>query len=469
MATVVADLQALLKLTIKSGEGPVPFIERLAKRANKIDDDDWATLEIPTQKWVNAALISIEEKKPIKYPTGIEKLFPAEKVAKVEKTKAPAKEKKQAPKPKPAAAKKSPAKKEEPEQLSLPEPEMLGGRLELITALERLVPALGRSKDVPELSHVWFTDGAMYAYDGSFGIMLDYATGLECGAPGLPLLNLLKTSSLKEVKLESKGSTLSIGFDKSTSKLAAMPAAKRVWGFTDSPGDAKRLRLGEDFIKAIERVLIVHAKPMTRVEHHGVTMQHAEGGLQMFCVDGDSCIVRSHIETNEKLPSGRVILPRDFAEQLVEQCPQGVDLYVLDDCLIADGEDVTLYSNLLDMTGSADLAAIMDGQIEMHGDPVRLPLGLNEALSRALILSGNEPPKVEAKIEKNALVLRADYGMGNLSESFKLDTPMEDAALTFRADQLKRALSYVDHFSMIKGSMLLQDEDGAFVYLVASM
>jgi hypothetical protein len=74
--TVVGDLQSLLRLTPEAEETPEEFAKRLALKANTATDDDWATLENFTQRWVNNALTAIEKSKEFSLPTGIEEAFP---------------------------------------------------------------------------------------------------------------------------------------------------------------------------------------------------------------------------------------------------------------------------------------------------------------------------------------------------------------------------------------------------------
>src|SRR6185312_8842857 len=77
----------------------------------------------------------------------------------------------------------------------------------------------------------------------------------------------------------------------------------------------------------------------------------------------------------------RVLFPREFAEQLVVQSPEGADVYVLDECLIAAAEGVTFYSNLLDLSVSDDMGAIMVRKEGQHPAATPLPAGLEGALA----------------------------------------------------------------------------------------
>lgn len=70
---VLADANSVCKLQPVAGETANEFVKRLALKAYKLKEDDWATLEEKTQLWINDVLEAIEAKKneyPI--PEGVE-------------------------------------------------------------------------------------------------------------------------------------------------------------------------------------------------------------------------------------------------------------------------------------------------------------------------------------------------------------------------------------------------------------
>ena len=339
---------------------------------------------------------------------------------------------------------------------------------EFVAALGRVKPALSAGAKIAELSHIWFTDDAIYAYDGGFGIEFSHKTELSCGVPGIPLIELLGTTALKEAKLELKGAALQVSLGKSHSKLAAFEADRRIWGFPRKPAKGKPLALGEDFVEALRRTLMVKARVATRVEHHGVMLQPDTKASKLYLYSTDSATIAEAIVDVATTAFDRVILPLDFAAQIETQSPQGIDLYVLPDCIIAQGTGITFYSNLLDASGSDDMGAIIERKAENHPDPLPLPAGLAAALSRAEILAGREEPNITLSVEKGALTITGDYAMGSLNEILKLEGKPPEARMRIRAELLKRALPYVEEFSLTNDSMLLLGEPG-FTYVIAGL
>lgn len=347
---------------------------------------------------------------------------------------------------------------------------MLVEREEFIKTLTQLKPALGSGAVIQQLTHVWFDKAATYAYDGGFGIKLAYKGDLDCGIPGVPLLGLLNTSALKEATLELNGSSaLQVKLGKSHSKLAVLEADQKVWPFPIKfPRNVSFVQLDEEFIEGLRKTLFIKASPATRVEHHGVVVQKAKNDLELYSTDS-STMVRVVVKGAAKgADFERTLLPRDFAEQLVAQAPGGAKLYVLSDCLIAEAEGISFYSNLLDLSGADDMSAIVTKNLAKHPVSIALPAGLESALARAEILAGTEEPAVAASVEDGTLKLEGKYALGAVQENLPLEGKHPDAKMRVRAGLLRRALVHAESFSMTKDSLVLRGEPD-FVYLVASL
>lgn len=335
--------------------------------------------------------------------------------------------------------------------------------------LARLKPALRGGSAMPSFANIWFDGeaGTVTAYDGGFGIRLKCESDLECGIPGAALLGLLSTSVLKDVTLEQGKSSVAVKLGKSITKLTYFDLESQVWEFPNalSKKDTQnRFTLGEEFIEALRKVLFVKASSPTRVEHHGVMLESDDGKLFLYTTDSTT-LASTFVEVEGDLD--RVLLPRLFAEQIVAQSPSGVELFVLKNCIIAKGSDVTFYSNLLDTTGSDDLGKIVANQQEKHSRRVELPAGFEGALARAAILSGKEDATVTLAVERDGLVVSGNYALGELKESLEFEG--KHAAVTFRGDaeQIRRGLVHADSFSLTSGSMILQGEPN-FLYIVAA-
>lgn len=339
-------------------------------------------------------------------------------------------------------------------------------RVEFIKTLGRLKPALGVNRIVPELSHIWFDGKQATAYDGGFGIQLELKSDLKCGVPGVPLMSLLDTSALKEAGLEEDGSSIKVKLGKSNSKLASLESDRKVWPFPIKlPKGVTGIGFDAAMIDALKKTLFVKASPATRVEHHGVMLTPGRKNITLASTD-TATIATVSVETDAAngVEFSKVLLPRDFAEQMVAQA-DGIILYVCEDCLIAVGSDISLYSNLLDIENADDLASVVETHAEKHGGGVPIPAGLVSALERATILSGKQPAVVNLKADGASLTIAGEYALGSVNEKLELEK-MPKASISIEAPLLQRALAYADSLSFNKDSLFLNGADG-FSYLMA--
>lgn len=340
-------------------------------------------------------------------------------------------------------------------------------RAAFLETLERLKPAVGVTGIVPELSHIWFEPKQAYAYDGGFGIVLNFESDLNCGAPGVPLMALLGTSALKEANLEPSENALQVKFGKATTKLATLEVGRKVWPFPiKMPKGASGVMLDADVIEGLRKTLFVKASPATRVEHHGVMVEKQGKDLALLSTDTATmaCVLIEGAGKNAEFE--RTLLPRDFAEQLVAQATDGANFYVLDDCLMAVGDDVSFYSNLLDISNADKMGDIIAHHAGNHSEGVPLPAGLDAALSRAEILAGKQEPVVSLASDGDSLQISGEYALGTVKESLELEGKLPKAKVPVKAGLVRRALKYAETISITKESVLLKGEPG-FSYLVA--
>lgn len=339
-------------------------------------------------------------------------------------------------------------------------------REEFLTELAKVKPALASGGAIQQLSHIWFDKQYAYAYDGGFGVKRELKTELDCGVPGSAFINLLGSSSLKEVELEQSGTGLKLKFGKASSKLVLLSADNKVWPYqTKLPKNAEVVELGVEFVEALRKTLFVKARVPTRVEHYGVMLQKVGKGSALYSTDSASmvCVKLPAV----KLMTERVLLPRDFAEQIVAQTPEGVKLHIAKDCLIAEAEGITFYSNLLDISAADDMSGIVERHLSKHPNPVAIPAGLSSALERAQILSGAEEPFVELESGGDTLDVSGSFRLGTVQDNLELEAELPEARLRVDAGLLKRSLAYSENLSLTEGSLILRSGED-FVYVLAA-
>lgn len=330
-------------------------------------------------------------------------------------------------------------------------------RDKFLTQLERLSPAIGTNAKVPAFLNVWFDGEQAAAYDGGLGIMVPMETEFSIGVPGKPLLGLMSGTSVEKVELTNGKGGLEVKIGSSKVSLAGLPPESTIWPFpTDVPAKTPSIELTEGLLDAMRRLLFVRVAKPVRVEHNGITLFPADGDFHLITTNSRTM---AQITQEGKLPKNaeHVVLPRGFVEQMIGQIEPGAKLYLLSDCLIAEGESVRLCSNLLDSQAVTDLPGLITKYTKGAETRIQLPKGLGESLNRAALLSkGEDDAAITLSVEGSSLSLSGTYAMGKVTDTIDLGKgEPPEAEITVELEQLRAALGQADEFGILPKALVL--------------
>lgn len=340
-------------------------------------------------------------------------------------------------------------------------------RGELLAKLDNLKAALKVGGTVPALGHFWFDGKYVYAYDGGLGMRSALSTEFSLGVPSTQLLGLLKSSTVKEVEIAESEGAVTLKLGKARMRVVALDLEKRIWDFPDKlPKEAYQVELTEEFLEGLRKVAVVKPSHPQRVEHHGVVVVPSDKGKGYdFYTTDSKTMARCSVKAKEPYDEN-LILPRPFVDQILRQCEAGGKLYILEDCLIADGADVRLYSNVLDASGLIDLGKMVKQIITGKEECIELPGGLSATLDRALVLAGPEEAFVVLSTEADKLRVEGDFKAGDLTEVLAVKAK-DKGTVKVQADQIKRGLAEAEEFSITSRALALYGGE-AWLYLIAA-
>lgn len=340
----------------------------------------------------------------------------------------------------------------------------------LSKALARVAPAVSRGGLVQAMTHYWFTPDEVRGYDGGLGIRLRYQTGLNCGV-SQALSKLLATSPLSEVELvyEAENHQVRLKMGRSVSKLSALDSDARVWPYPEEPSaSVKALPVEGALLEALRQVMFVRVGAPTRVEHFGVTIVPTKRELFLFTTDSIS-MARARVPMKDTSAlETTALLPRALVEQLVGAGVDSAKLYAQPECLIVLSEDIDLYSNVLDLSSSDDLADVFNRITRDLPDAVEIPAGFAAALERAEILAGQADPYVSLAFEGEKLTVSGSYPFGSLNEELELSAAHPTVTLKVEAPRVRRGLAHSTELSASERLLQLGDGD-TFAYIVTSV
>lgn len=346
-------------------------------------------------------------------------------------------------------------------------------REELLSALADASPALARTSTIPGLDHFWFDGDFVYAYDGGLGVRVAFKSELECGLPGKALLDLLKTSALKQVDMSFDKSDVVIAMGRSKINVVSLDNARSAWAFP-LPGkkttDAAQgiLVLSEAVLEAITRVSFARLSgKATRVVENGVTVVPQKSTVEFYATDSAS-LARTLVKEKVDQDMPRFVAPWAFVDRFLELAEPGAKLLVMEDCLMVESKGVLICSNLLELPDDPDLPKAMAPHLrDKEDEVVELPLGLQSVLDRAMILSGQEEAVVTFTAEGKLLVLEGRYGLGHLEEELPVKGKMPEVTAKFPAHLVRRALGQAKTIMLSSKAMVL-DDGVDFVYVLAA-
>lgn len=335
--------------------------------------------------------------------------------------------------------------------------------LAVLTNARPALPARGGGV-TPELSYFWFDKRYVYAYDGGLGVRLAYASELDLGVPGIPLMELLRTSALKEVSMVvGADGVLTLQMGKSKVQLATLPSERRPWPFPELNG-VHNLTLTERVLAALKEVLFLKVKQELHAVHFGVTVVPRKSWLEFYTTDSVGVAQALVRERPDKLP--RFVLPWAFINRVLSLIKPGATLQVLDKCLMVAAGDVLICSNRLELPEFPDLPTTLERTVP-EGAPIALPEGLQPVLERARILAGEKEPLLTLTVKDGTLHVQGSYPLGTVDEALPLGVELPEVTARFAADRIGLGLGSADSFMLSKRALVLYGGED-FLYVTAA-
>lgn len=340
-------------------------------------------------------------------------------------------------------------------------------RQDLLDTLNECRPGLAAVGLVPELSHLWFDSKNVYAYDGGLGLRRKMESDLDCGVPGRVLLDLLKTSTLKQVTIDQTKEGVVVQMGKAKVNLTSIDSERRVWPFPKVLPKKDGLVLNEQILLAFKELQFVKMSRGTMAVHHGIVMDVGHDEVTLLSTDTRSIAQRIVKAKNVTMP--QFVVPWALVSNIVSLFDGEGDfpkLWVHDDCIVAGVPGTMVASNLLELPASPNLPKVMADRAE--GKLKALPKGLQPLLERAVILAGTEEAHVNVSTSKGSLRLSGKWPMGTMDERLELEDKVESVSVKLAADGIVRALGKVDSWRLTEKELVMSGDKGAFRYLLST-
>ena len=347
-------------------------------------------------------------------------------------------------------------------------------REELLAVLSDAAPALAKTGTIKERAHYWIDGSKVTSYDGGLGIQLKLPidTGLHCGLPGKTLTDLLKTSSIVEVELTSKGDDVVLKLGKARMTLAALDPDRDSWPFPKTgKGDGVSIELTEALLASLGKLMFVKPSKQEHPLHGGVVVLPDNKGMVLLVTDSKT-IAQCAVD-QKNVDCDNVLLPWAFVRALLDLVKPGAILCVTDDYLMVEQGSTRVCSNKLEFPTDYDVAERVDFYLDAVEKlaPIELPGEIKLMLDRARILAGGEVPKVEVGVDGSKLSVSGSWPLGAIDEELTLKKAAKNAAtVLFDANLIDRGLAHVKSFKLTSDLFAFYGEGSDdFLYLVAPL
>lgn len=338
-------------------------------------------------------------------------------------------------------------------------------REQLLEVLDRCRPGLASGGLLPELTHLWFDQKNVYAYNGGLGIRQRLPTDISAGIPGRPLLDLLKTSKLEKASITRAGTTTLIKMGRSEIKLVSISDTdRRVWPFPNVLPKEEGLAVNDKVFDAMKTLAFLKQGKANQAIHFGVVVMVTHDAINLYAADGRSIAMVSVKAKSVTMP--QFLVPWEMVSTMGDMLKgkENAQLWLMPDCVVAGSPGTMIGSNLVDLKGSQDVVGIM--KTRFGGKMLPLPKGLGPLLERAVILAGKDEPLITLSMAKGQLRLTGKYALGAIDETLELDRVGASVKAKLPADVIVRALPLAETFNLHSSTVALGGPN--FQYVVAT-
>jgi DNA polymerase III sliding clamp (beta) subunit (PCNA family) len=345
-------------------------------------------------------------------------------------------------------------------------------RTKLLAALDIVKPAIAAKALLEELTHVWFLDKRLIAYDDVIGISAPFdAEEIQGGIKGQLIVGLLNASGAKNVELTAKGDEALLKAARAKLNLALLEPERAVWDFPKVKNNAFS-PLSKELLAGLADVLIAVGQDTSIPDQLGVTFQLAEDGLTLFTTDSKT-IAQCFVPAPKGFDEEYMVVPTQFCEQLLRLGNDKTQVALIKGGIVANCESgVGIYSRLVDVPDPSDFTDTLQRALPKNYNSVAVPIpgNMRLAIERALVvLNGKVAEPISMTVKDGILNLECRSDLGELHDEIELDGKHEDASLQIDPTLIKRALDKCDSMLLADSCFAMIGRKGNFVYVISSI
>ena len=338
-------------------------------------------------------------------------------------------------------------------------------RTDLAETLELVKPALATGGPIPIFGCYCFDGKQVYGYNDQFAIIAPCKTKHSFALDGDTLLGMVKNSRAEEVEFEQDDDRVLIKMGKSRIRLSFMTEDEFVFEIPEHEAELG-YPLTEQLIEGLGICLETTSKDTALPSLMGVTIDipgNGEGPEVLYSCDGDA-ISKFELSSAEAEGSGVFLLPNDFVEAILRVAAKtehtdGV-LMINQDWAVADFKNgYIVYGRIPTIDKPFDHESSIKNTLTEEPSFIPHPQGLEDALSRACVISDRETVPTEIVIEEGKFKLITESGsIGVVKDYLKVKGKHEDRDVKVSATLLQRSVKITDEIAVLDNCVVMRKE-----------
>lgn len=355
-------------------------------------------------------------------------------------------------------------------------------RVDLLERLERVKPALSGNNLVPILSHFWFRNNSLLAYNDQIAIQTKLTSNFAGAVPDT-LIQLLSVSRAEEVEFfvseDEAGKKLPEGqllVKAASSKLKLPFLPEEQTKIFDMPKSNPAENLPVDttkFLEAIESCMRSLKEDTSMPDSLGITVvANADDRSLNFYATNDSTISFSTLKFKSDVRDFRIVLSGNFCRQMIalSKLDGKKHIEINEGYSLFECGDNVLFGRLVDVQRPLDFDSVIDSSfsVEVEKNLVSIPTKLELMLDRAIIIteSKTERSKTAITVKDGVAKFYSKSEKGEVRDSVQVEATHPDVTVNIDPRLFKMGYGFYEKMVMTENCLIMAK--GSSLYLVSA-
>ncbi len=332
-------------------------------------------------------------------------------------------------------------------------------RKKLVEQLGLVSLALADNDLIPILKCFAFTGEDVIACNDTLGVTTRCPTEEAFCVHGETLKGLLENSHAETVDFKIEEDDLVVKTGKSTFKLPWFPVEDFLWLV---PVDLEPIMgLNEDLITGLGECLLTASKDNAQPKLMGVRLHQGT----LYSCDGDA--VTKYITDAKPKVKVDYMLPNGFCDSVIkitEQSEASTGKVSINDewAAVLLGSGFNIYGRLMEIEAPLDHEDLIKRTLKAKPQFIKVPEGLDHALSRARVVADAESAKTVFTVKGGKLGLLTTASMGIIKDSLPFGGH-SDVQANVSAACIQRCISLCDEMSVAENCCCFRSGNKLFI------